>query len=184
MKTKTPFVISGFAPTPDYVQYAGQISDHPRHPGSVGRILVVTKYFPDGDNQRLTIYGYLIHVDLETMERRCDFKDTLEDWIVTNNYSVALRDSDGQLIPNPDYVPEDQRDEETEYTESQLSQWQMLPAYVRFSRMIKTYAVPAQVLFQKIVDMDDMMNNVFDHYGNIQHFLENTPANVENPTFK
>lgn len=118
------------------------------------------------------------------MEKMCTFKDTLEDWVVSNNYKVALRDANGMLIPNQNYVPEEDREEGVEYTEDQLSQWQMLPAYIRFSRMIKTYAVPAQVLFQKIVDMDDMMNNVFDHYGNIREFLEGTPANIENPTFK
>lgn len=184
MKTKTPFNITPFIPTADDVQYAGQISDHPMFPAKIGRILVVTKYFPDADAQRLSIFGYLIHIDLETNEKVTCFKDTLEDWIVTNNYTVAIRDADGMLIPNPNFIPEEDREEGVEYTENQLSQWQMLPAYIRFSRMIKTYAVPAQVLFQKIVDMDDVMNNVFDHYGNIREFLEGTPANIENPTFK
>lgn len=184
MKTKTPFDTTQFIPHADEVQYAGQISDHPMFPTKIGRILVVTKYFPDADAQRLSIFGYLIHIDLDTMEKVCTFKDTLEDWIVSNNYKVALRDANGMLIPNPDFIPEEDREEGVEYTENQLSQWQMLPAYIRFSRMIKTYAVPAQVLFQKIVDMDDMMNNVFDHYGNIREFLEGTSANIENPTFR
>lgn len=184
MKTKTPFNITTFIPHADEVQYAGQISDHPLFPEKIGRILVVTKYFPDADAQRLSIFGYLIHIDLDTMQRVCTFKDTLEDWVVSNNYKVVLRDANGMLIPNPDFIPEEDREEGVEYTENQLSEWQMLPAYIRFSRMIKTYAVPAQVLFQKIVDMDDMMNNVFDHYGNIREFLEGTPTNIENPTFR
>lgn len=183
MKTKTPFDIAGFIPANDDIQYAGQISDHPDFPEKIGRILVVTKYFPDAENQRLSIFGYLIHIDLETNEKKNCFKDNLEDWIVTNDYKVALRDGDGLLIPNPDYIPEEDRVEEMEYTESQLNPWQMLPAYIRFSRMIKTYAVPAQILFKKIVDMDDMFNNVFDVYGNIKEFLESIPANVENPNF-
>ena len=184
MKTKTPFDTAPFIPHADQVQYTGQISDHPMFPAKIGRILVVTKYFPDADAQRLSIFGYLIHVDLDTMERLCTFKDTLEDWIMSNNYSVALRDADGMLIPNPNFIPEEDREEGVEYTENQLSEWQILPAYIRFSRMIKTYAVPAQVLFQKIVDMDDEMNNVFDIYGNIQEYLLNKPLEFENPTNK
>lgn len=181
MKTKTPFDTTQFIPNADKVQYAGQISDHPRFPTQVGRILVVTKYFPDADAQRLSIYGYLIHVDLDTMEKMCTFKDTLEDWVVTNDYKVVLRDAVGNMIPNPEFIPEEDRVEEVEYTESQLTPYLVLPAYIRFSRMIKTYAVPAQVLFQKIVDMDDEMNNVFDVYGNIQEYLLNKPLIFENP---
>lgn len=181
MKTKTPFDTTQFIPHADKVQYAGQISDHPRFPQQVGRILVVTKYFPDADAQRLSIYGYLIHVDLQTMEKMCTFKDTLEDWVVTNDYKVVLRDVVGSMIPNPEFIPEEDRVEEVEYTESQLTPYLVLPAYIRFSRMIKTYAVPAQVLFQKIVDMDDEMNNVFDVYGNIQEYLLNKPLIFENP---
>ena len=181
MKTKTPFDTTQFIPHADKVQYAGQISDHPRFPAQVGRILVVTKYFPDADAQRLSIYGYLIHVDLQTMEKMCTFKNTLEDWVVTNDYKVVLRDVAGSMIPNPEFIPEEDRVEEVEYTESQLTPYLVLPAYIRFSRMIKTYAVPAQVLFQKIVDMDDEMNNVFDVYGNIQEYLLNKPLIFENP---
>ena len=184
MKTKTPFNIASFIPSADNVQYAGQISDHPDLPGKIGRILVVTKYFPDADAQRLSIYGYLIHVDIETNEKKNCYKDCLEDWIVSNAYKVVLRNVDGTMIENPDFIPEEEREEETEYTESQLTPYLVLPAYIRFSRMIKTYAVPAQVLFQKIVDMDDEMNNVFDVYGNIQEFLINKPLEFENPTFK
>lgn len=181
MKTKTPFETASFIPQSDSIQYAGQISDHPLFPGKIGRILVVTKYFPDADNQRLSIFGYLIHVDIETGEKVTSFKDCLEDWVVSNDYTVVLRDADGKMIANPDYVPEDQRDEFIEYTELQLSEFLVLPAYIRFSRMIKTYAVPAQVLFQKIADMDDMMNHVFDVYGNIQEYLINKPLEFENP---
>lgn len=181
MKTKTPFNIAPFTPANDDIQYAGQISDHPLFPAKIGRVLVVTKYFPDADNQRLSIYGYLIHVDLETLQKVCTFKDTLEDWVVTNGYSVVLRDAAGKMIPNHDFIPEEERIEETEYTETQLLPYKVLPAYIRFSRMIKTYAVPAQVLFQKIVDMDDELNHVFDVYGNIQEYLINKPLIFENP---
>ena len=181
MKTKTPFDTTQFIPHADKVQYVGQISDHPRFPAQVGRILVVTKYFPDADAQRLSIYGYLIHVGLQTMEKMCTFKDTLEDWVVTDDYKVVLRDATGSMIPNPEFIPEEDRVEEVEYTESQLTPYLVLPAYIRFSRMIKTYAVPAQILFQKIVDMDDEMNNVFDVYGNIQEYLLNKPLIFENP---
>lgn len=184
MKTKTPFDIAGFIPPNDDIQYAGQISDHPDLPGKIGRILVVTKYFPDADNQRLSIFGYLIHVDIETLQKKNCYKDCLEDWVVSNAYKVVLRDANGAMIKNPDFVPEEDRIEEIEYTENQLTPYMVLPAYIRFSRMIKTYAVPAQVLFQKIVDMDDEMNNVFDVYGNIQEFLINKPLEFENPTFK
>lgn len=184
MKTKTPFNIAGFIPANDDIQYAGQISDHPLFSEKIGRVLVVTKYFPDADNQRLSIFGYLVHVDLDTNEKVTCFKDTLEDWVVSNSYKVVLRDANGAMIENPDFIPEEDRIEEIEYTESQLTPYMVLPAYIRFSRMIKTYAVPAQVLFQKIVDMDDEMNNVFDVYGNIQEFLINKPLEFENPTFK
>ena len=184
MKTKTPFDIAGFIPANDDIQYAGQISDHPLFPEKIGRVLVVTKYFPDADNQRLSIFGYLVHVDLETNEKVNSFKDCLEDWVVSNAYKVVLRDVAGNMIPNPEFIPEEDRVEETEYTESQLTPYLVLPAYIRFSRMIKTYAVPAQVLFQKIVDMDDEMNNVFDVYGNIQEFLINKPLEFENPSAK
>ena len=184
MKIKTPFKIEPFTPANDDIQYAGQISDHPLFPAKIGRVLVVTKYFPDADNQRLSIFGYLVHVDLDTNEKVNSFKDCLEDWVVSNAYKVVLRDANGAMIDNPDFVPEEDRTEETEYTENQLTPYKVLPAYIRFSRMIKTYAVPAQVLFQKIVEMDDEMNNVFDVYGNIQEFLINKPLEFENPTFK
>ena len=184
MKTKTPFDITGFIPANDDIQYAGQISDHQLFPEKIGRVLVVTKYFPDADNQRLSIFGYLVHVDLETNEKVNSFKDCLEDWVVSNAYKVVLRDANGAMIENPDFVPEDDRIEKTEYTENQLTPYMVLPAYIRFSRMIKTYAVPAQVLFQKIVDMDDEMNNVFDVYGSIQEFLINKPLEFENPSAK
>ena len=95
MKTKTLFDIAPYIPDADKVQYAGQISDHPMFPAKIGRILVVTKYFPDADAQRLSIFGYLIHIDLDTMQKVCTFKDTLEDWVVSNNYKVALRDANG-----------------------------------------------------------------------------------------
>lgn len=181
MKTKTPFDTAQFIPHADEVQYAGQISDHPMFPAKIGRILVVTKYFPDADAQRLSVYGYLIHVDIETGEKITSFKNCLEDWIVTNDYKVVLRDANGQMIPNANFTPEEDRNEETEYTENQLIPYMVLPAYIRFSRMIKTYAVPAQVLFEKIVQMDDEMNNLFDVYGNIQEFLLNKPLIFENP---
>lgn len=184
MKMKTPFKIEPFTPANDDIQYAGQISDHPLFPAKIGRVLVVTKYFPDADNQRLSIYGYLIHVDLETNEKVTSFKDCLEDWIVSNAYKVVLRDALGNMIPNADFVAEEDRIEGQEYTEHQLTPFQILPAYIRFSKMIKTYAVPAQVLFQKIVDMDDMMNNIFDVYGNIQEYLINKPLEFENPLSK
>lgn len=180
MKTKTPFNIIQFIPDSDQVQYAGQISDHPMFPEKIGRILVVTKYFPDADAQRLSIYGYLIHIDLDTMEKVCTFKDILEDWIVTNDYNVVLRDTVGNMISNPNFVPENEREDDVEYTENQLTPYQVLPAYIRFSRMIKTFTVPTQVLFQKIVDMDDELNNVFDVYGNIQEYLINKPLTFEN----
>ena len=184
MKIKTPFKIEPFTPANDDIQYAGQISDHPLFPAKIGRVLVVTKYFPDADNQRLSIFGYLVHVDLDTNEKVTSFKDCLEDWVVSNAYKVVLRDANGAMIENPDFVPEEDRIDEIEYTESQLTPYMVLPAYIRFSRMIKTYSVPAQVLFQKIVDMDDEMNNVFDVYGNIQEFLINKPLEFEKPTFK
>lgn len=184
MKTKTPFNISFFTPASDDIQYAGQISDHPLFPAKIGRILVVTKYFPDADNHRLTVYGYLIHVDLETNEKVLSFKDNLEDWVVSDAYKVVLRDANGVMIANPEFVPEDERLEGIEYSEKQLSPYQILPAYIRFSRMIKTYAVPAQTLFEKIVQMDDEFNGIFDVYGNIQEYLINKPLEFENPTFK
>ena len=184
MKTKTPFDIAGFIPANDDIQYAGQISDHPLFPAKIGRVLVVTKYFPDADNQRLSIFGYLVHVDLETNEKVNSFKDCLEDWVVSNAYKVVLRDANGAMVENPDFIPEDEREEGIDYTENQLTPYMVLPAYIRFSRMIKTYSVPAQVLFQKIVDMDDEINHVFDVYGNIQEFLINKPLKFENPTFK
>lgn len=184
MKTKTLFDIAPFTPANDDIQYAGQISDHPLFPAKIGRVLVVTKYFPDADNQRLSIFGYLVHVDLETNEKVTSFKDCLEDWVVSNAYKVVLRDANGAMIENSEYFPEEDRLEEVEYTESQLTPYLVLPAYIRFSRMIKTYAVPAQILFQKIVEMDDEINHVFDVYGNIQEYLINKPMVMDNPTFK
>lgn len=184
MKIKTPFKIEPFTPANDDIQYAGQISDHPLFPAKIGRVLVVTKYFPDADNQRLSIFGYLVHVDLETNEKVTSFKDCLEDWVVSNAYKVVLRDANGQMIDNPDFIPEEARKELVEYSENQLIPYLILPAYIRFSRMIKTYTVPTQVLFQKIVNMDDELNNVFDVYGNIQEFLINKPLEFENPSFK
>lgn len=182
MKIKTYFEISAFTPSADDVQFARQISDHPLFPTKIGRILVVTKYFPDADNHRLTIYGYLVHVDLETMETVSSFKKELEDWIVSDDYKVVLRDSTGQMIPNGNFIPENEREEYIEYSEDQLTPYQILPAYIRFSRMIKTYAVPVQVLFEKIVEIDDFMNNIFDQYANIQQYLLNKPLDFENPT--
>lgn len=182
MKTKTFFDISAFIPAADDIQFGRQISDHPLFPTKIGRILVVTKYFPDADNHRLTIYGYLVHVDLETMEPVSSFKKELEDWIVSDDYKVVLRDSTGQMIANPNYIPVEEREEYIEYTPEQLTPFQVLPAYIRFSRMIKTYAVPVQVLFEKIVEIDDLMNNIFDQYANIQQYLLNKPLDFENPT--
>lgn len=193
MKTKTPFNIESFLPHADDLQYAGQISDHPLFPEKIGRILVVTKYFPDADNHRLTIHGYLIHVDIETNEVVNSFKNCLEDWVVSDQYKVVIRDANGMMIPSPDYIPEEDREkiedlpegqEPIIYTDNQLYPFLTLPAYIRFSRMIKTYAVPAQVLFQKIVEMDDQLNNIFDLYGNIQEYLINKPLEFENPLNK
>lgn len=181
MKTKTPFDISSFIPTADEVQYAGQISDHPMFPAKIGRILVVTKYFPDADAQRLSIFGYLIHVDLETMQQVHSFKSGLEDWIITNGYKVVLRDAHGFMIPNPAFVSEVDRLEETEYTETQLTPYRVLPAYIRFARMLKTFSVSAQTLIQKIVDMEDEFSGIFDVYGNIQDYLLNKPLEFVEP---
>lgn len=181
MKTKTPFNIADFIPANDDIQYAGQISDHPLFPEKIGRILVVTKYFPDADNQRLSIFGYLVHVDLETNEKVNSFKDCLEDWIITNGYKVVLRDAHGFMIPNPDFVPEDERLEEIEYTEPQLTPYKVLPAYIRFSRMLKTYNVNNQIFFQKTVDMEDEFSGIFDVYGNIQEYLLNKPMEFVEP---
>lgn len=181
MKTKTPFNIAPFTPKSDDIQYCGQISDHPLFPAKIGRILVVTKYFPDGDNHRLTVYGYLIHVDVETGEKVTSFKDSLEDWIVTDAYKVVLRNASGYMIENPDFVPEEDRQEDTGYTETQLTPYKVLPAYIRFSRMIKTFTVPAHVLFQKIVDMEDEFNSIFDVYGNIHEYMINKPVEFTNP---
>ncbi|WP_447951334.1 hypothetical protein [Chryseobacterium koreense] len=181
MKTKTPFNIASFLPHSDNFQYAGQISDHPLFPGKIGRILVITKYFPDGDNHRLTVYGYLIHVDVETGEKVSSFKDSLEDWVVSDAYKVVLRDASGYMVANPGFVPEDDRREGEEYTEQQLTPYKVLPAYIRFARMLKTFTVPAQLLFQKIVNMEDEFNSIFDVYGNIQEYLINKPLVFENP---
>ncbi|WP_234110115.1 hypothetical protein [Chryseobacterium sp. R2A-55] len=181
MKTKTPFNIAPFTPKSDDIQYAGQISDFPDLPGKIGRILVITKYFPDGDSHRLTVHGYLIHVDIETGEKKSSYKETLEDWIVSDAYKVVLRDASGYMIANPSFIPEDERTEGEDYTELQLTPYKVLPAYIRFSRMMKTFTVPAQTLFQKIVDMEDEFNSIFDVYGNIQEYLINKPLEFTNP---
>lgn len=193
MKPKTIFDIENFLPHTDDVQYAGQISDHPLFPEKIGRILVVTKYFPDADNHRLTIHGYLIHVDIETNEIVNSFKNCLEDWVVSDQYKVVIRDANGMMIPSPEYIAEEDREKIEDlpegqapivYTDNQLYPYLILPAYIRFSRMIKTYAVPAQILFQKIVEMDDQLNNIFDLYGNIQEYLISKPLDFENPMNK
>ncbi|WP_234111459.1 hypothetical protein [Chryseobacterium sp. R2A-55] len=181
MKIKTPFNTAPFTPKSDDIQYCGQISDHPLFPGKIGRLLVITKYMADGDNHRLTVYGYLIHVDLDTGEKVTSFKDSLEDWVVTDAYKVVLRNASGYMIENSEFVQEEDRIEGEQYSESQLTPYKVLPAYVRFARMLKTYTVPAQMLFQKIVDMEDEFNSIFDVYGNIYEYMINKPVEFKNP---
>lgn len=182
MKTKTYFRIQDFSPAnPDDYAYIGQISDHPDFPARIGRILVIEDYNISHRAKRITLQGYLIHIDLNTLQRVSSFKDSLEDWIVSNQYKVVDRDGNGFMIQNPNFIPENQREEGVEYTENQLQEFMISPAFKRFSRMMKSLPIPAPVFMAKIVEMDDLFNNLFDIYGNIQEYLLNKPLEFKNP---
>ena len=182
MKTKTPFQIQKFIPANENdFAYAGQISDHPDFAARVGRILVIEKYFIDHTNKRIQIYGCLIHVNLTTMKKMVGFVDQLEDWVISNGYKVAERDSNGFAIENPDFINEDDKEDGVGYSDSQMTPFKVDFAFNRFSKMLKDYQISTTLFFQKYVDAEDLLNDTFDHYGNIQQYLLEKPISFKNP---
>lgn len=185
MKTKTNINISDFIPEniEDYA-WAGQISDYPKAPGQVARVLIVYSYNINHRTKQIILEAEIKHFDITIPESPIDvthhYNYKVEDWIISNNYKVVLRDVNGMMLINPDFVPEENREHGEEYTENQKSQYIIQGAFNRFSTMIKSYGIPLHTLFEKIVEMDDNINNLFDYYKPLIPIL-NQPPKLINP---
>lgn len=181
MKTKTPFNTQLFKPNDDDIVFCTQISDQPDWPARIGRILIIDSYFVDMRYKRIQIYARLLHIKLDTMKLVSGFDDKIEDWIISNAYKVAKRDSNGFAIENPDFINEDDKEDGVEYSDDQMTPFKFDFAFNRFSKMMKDYQMSTNLFFQKLVETEDLLNDTFDQYSNIQQYFFEKEISFKNP---
>lgn len=185
MKTKTNINIEGLIPknTEDYA-WAGQISDYPKAPGQVARVLIVYSYYINHRTKQIILEAEIKHFDITLPSSPLDvthhYNYKMEDWIISNNYKVVTRDVNGMMITNPNFIPETNREPGKTYTEEQKTEYIVQGAFDRFSTMVKSYGIPLRTLFEKIVQIDDNINNLFDYYKPLVPIL-NQPPKFINP---
>ena len=143
-----------------------QISDCP-DTGFV-RVLVYT-----GDNYQERIKQWFINAEIVYINQANNkvvytktAKSKNQDWVISNNYSVTILDSQNNPIPNPDFKTEDEEGNPLEISENNLP-YLVQGAFDRFSefRVGTGFSLSMRQLWNMSVLADDA-NGYFDEKEN------------------
>lgn len=128
------------------------ITNHPVFE-DVTRKVRITSFEANASSSTLKL-GYQIVYMRDSVDVSGMFNRQLPQWVITNSYKVFVRDSEGNVIPNPDYDAEDPESEEF------LMQWGFdyfreisfdSPDPVRLKQLMSTYIL-----------IDDLENHRFN----------------------
>lgn len=180
MKTRTEITdISQYLPKDDDFAFAIQISDHPSIP-NIGRIVILYDYSILHTQKRILLNAGLIHVDLTSGKNVTNvFNSEIRDWVVTNQFYVMLRDDDGNMLLNPEYIAPEDREDGIPLTMLQTQKYQLAPAFTYFSTAFKYLNGSNQAFFGSIILIGDEINNLFDVYGSLTTKLMEMPPEVD-----
>lgn len=186
MKTKTILNdINKFLPRSEDYAFATQISDLPFIQGeAIARILVLYDYNIQHSLRRIILNAKLKHIRVsDDTEMMGVFNEEIKDWVVTDQFFMALRDEYGNRIPNQDYIPEEEREEGVYYDLYSTSKYVLRPAFEHFSNTFKNFEGNNQLFFESVVLIGDEVNNLFDLYGSMTEELMKLPPDIDlNPT--
>lgn len=179
MKTKSviPNILTFLPNEIDYA-FATQISDMPDMPG-IARIVVLRDYNISHSQKRIILDAEILHINVSTEEDvSSKFNSKIKDWIVTNQFYVMLRDNYGNMIPNPNYINEEDRVEGQFYTQEQTQKYQLARAFDFFALGFKNHTGSNQEFFSSIILVGDEINGLFDVYDSLSSLLMQMPPEI------
>lgn len=178
MKTRTEIDIKPYLPVEEDYAFAIQISDYPRSAG-IARIVLLQDYSIMHSQKRIILNAKLLHIDTIAEEDVSHMHNSdIKDWVVTDQFFVMLRDDNGKMQLNPDFVPlEDQIPGEM-YTQKQNQKYLLATAFKYFSTAFKYHTGSNQAFFGSIILLGDEINGLFDEYKSLTSKLMTMPPEV------
>lgn len=178
MKTRTEIDIQEYLPADSDYAFAIQISDYPRSAG-IARIVLLQDYSILHSQKRIILNAKLLHIDTVAQEDVSHMHNSdIKDWIVTDQFFVMLRDDNGNMQDNPEYVPEEDRVPGQMYTQNQTQKYLLATAFKYFSTAFKYHTGSNQAFFGSIILLGDEINGLFDEYKSLTSKLMAMPPEV------
>lgn len=179
MKNRTVIQnIEEYLPDPNDYAFATQISDLPGiSEAKIARIVVLYDYVIMHSNKRISLEAEIRHINTSTGEDVTNkFNSRIQDWFITNQFHVYVRDENGNMLPNPEYIKPEDRDENLVYMINQTSEYKVEQAFNHFSSVFKTYDKNNQQFFNTIILIADELTSLFDVYGSLTMKLLEMPV--------
>lgn len=168
--------IEKYLPEPAKYAFAAQISDLPGISDNIARIVVLYDYNIMHSQQRIVLEAEIIHINTKTNQNVThQFNSKIKDWVVTNQFYTAVRDSNGNMILNPEYIKPEKRLPGVIYTPKQLQKYEIELAFDFFALGFKNFVGSNQDYFSSIILLGDEVNDLFDVYGSLSSKLMQMP---------
>lgn len=178
MKTRTEIDIQPYLPAVEDYAFAIQISDYPRSAG-IARIVLLQDYSIMHSQKRIILNAKLLHIDTIAQEDVSHMHNSdIKDWVVTDQFFVMLRDDNGNMQLNPEFIPLEDRVEGTMYTQKQTQKYLLATAFKYFSTAFKYHTGSNQAFFGSIILLGDEINGLFDEYKSLTSKLMAMPPEV------
>lgn len=170
--------IESYLPNEVDYAFATQISDMPDM-DNIARIVILRDYNISHSQKRIILDAEILHINVNTGEDvTTKFNSKIKDWIVTNQFFVMLRDQNGNMLLNPNFVPEEDRVKGMVYSMDQTQKYQLARAFDFFAVGFKNNSGSNQEFFSTIILVGDEINGLFDVYGSLTPLLTQLPPEV------